>query len=160
MGESRLVRVLVFLGFHCVHQLYEFFGEKGIHEIKTGTPLTWDYSPSGGMTVVYDEEGRPWIRIGHITRKVFGSNLKKGAYIPFAKDGGNFIKHTFPRLRILGAGSGPHVVRNPKTAVLLMMARAAKLGGDSDKAHTMFEIAMLIENPRREIDESELEIFI
>jgi hypothetical protein len=83
-------------------------GEDNI--VKAGTPYTIDFN--NGVTVVYDEKGRPWIFHGGLQRgfiealdhfkTTMGQYLKQGAYVPHSNDGGCFI-HTVV-LPALGEG--------------------------------------------------------
>ena len=61
--------------------------------IKKGTPLTWDYN--NGVTVVYDENGDPWLHRG--STKI-SDKFVRGAYVPMSNDGGWGIRNLFPTL--------------------------------------------------------------
>ena len=74
------------------------------HIVKRDKPFTWDYN--NGVTAVYDEEGRPWIKLGygwsggrailHITG--CEKHLVRGAHVPHSNDGGEFIREVLPKL--------------------------------------------------------------
>lgn len=66
---------------------------RGNHiNIHKGLPLTWD--KNNGVTVVYDENGEPWVYRGIIEFP----ELKRGAHVPFSNDGGWHMKQLFPTL--------------------------------------------------------------
>ena len=60
--------------------------------VKRGTANTYDYN--NGVTVVYDEEGRPWISLRNVITDEFVEKflLKRGAYVPHSNDGGHFVR--------------------------------------------------------------------
>ena len=68
------------------------------HYVRRGRPNTWD--SNNGVTVVYDELGKPWItRRGReisnheFDEKIlFAYNPKRGAYVPHSNDGGQFVQ--------------------------------------------------------------------
>jgi len=72
--------------------------------VRRKKPNTWD--SNNGVTVVYDELGRPWIIRRENTFKIvdFGAmiihayNLERGAYVPHSNDGGWFITEVIPGL--------------------------------------------------------------
>ncbi len=73
--------------------------------VKRGKPNTYD--SNNGVTVVYDEDGRPWIiRSSHIDKVGMDSlhiaageyNMKRGAYVPHSNDGGTFVNEVLPKL--------------------------------------------------------------
>jgi hypothetical protein len=94
MGMSKLSHVLLDFGF------FSALGtsERGLPPeealVKRGTPNTFD--SNNGVTVVYDEEGRPWI-MHHtcVTDEVWNAlqeySLKCGANVPHSNDGGHFM---------------------------------------------------------------------
>ena len=61
---------------------------------KWGTPFSWDYN--NGITVVYDEMGRPWVIQGRdllekVERNLIREfSLLRGAFVPNSSDGGKF----------------------------------------------------------------------
>ncbi len=72
---------------------------KEVH-VKRGTPNTHD--SNNGVTVVYDEIGRPWITVHRWTAQrdfedwslyslITTYGIKHGAYVPHSNDGGNFV---------------------------------------------------------------------
>ena len=68
--------------------------------VKRGKPNTYD--SNNGVTVVYDEEGRPWIirsvPLFSEEVRIILRNLKHGAYVPHSNDGGNFVLNILPTL--------------------------------------------------------------
>ena len=98
MGESKLSHKLLEMGFFWVLGTSEHPGMTSeSHRVRRGAPNTW--GSNNGVTVVYDEEGRPWIiRRGReisnhdFDEKIlFAHNLKRGAYVPHSNDGGWFV---------------------------------------------------------------------
>lgn len=94
---SQLSHMLLDLGFFSALGTTERSGGSpdGFH-VERKTPNTWDYN--NGVTVVYDEAGRPWIIPGeYVTDEIRAElkqfDLKRGAYVPHSNDGGHFI-HT------------------------------------------------------------------
>lgn len=94
MGK-KLSHALIDLGFFSVLGTSEHPGMKKeeVH-VKRGTPNTFDSNNS--VTVVYDEEGRPWIipskkANGGIWDEICVYQLRAGAYVPHSNDGGNFL---------------------------------------------------------------------
>ena len=63
--------------------------------VKRGKPCTWDYN--NGVMVVYDEEGRPWIKHGG-SRPYWEDRLTRGDYVPHSNDGGLFVCEILPKL--------------------------------------------------------------
>ncbi len=59
--------------------------------IGKGVPMTWD--TVNGVTVLYDERGNPWVHLGKL--KFSDPTLRRGAYVPFASDGGIAIRLLF-----------------------------------------------------------------
>lgn len=98
MTEKPLLsHVLLDLGFFSALGTSEHPGmmNEGVH-VKRGTPNTcYD---NNGVTVVYDEVGRPWImRNAKITPEIqrairASSPLERGAYVPHSNDGGWFLR--------------------------------------------------------------------
>lgn len=81
-----------------------FFSALGTIEHDAGRP---DHVPRGkdntfdsnnGVTVVYDEVGRPWIiQTSRFTAEVSTAlnrefSLQRGAYVPHSNDGGHFVR--------------------------------------------------------------------
>jgi len=95
MGTTSLSDVLRDLGFHCVLNTTERVCTDH-NTVERGTPFTADRN--NGVSVVYDQEGRPWIRRGHLdgvdlgrVQVASGYALKLGAYVPHSNDGGHYI---------------------------------------------------------------------
>lgn len=63
-----------------------------VHNIERGVPLTWD--TNNGVTVVYDERGKPWVRRG--TFEIAGG-FTRGAHVPMSNDGGAAMGRLFPQ---------------------------------------------------------------
>ena len=145
MGESRLVQVLKFLGFYCVYSLQEKVSDE-TRIIHKGVPMSWDFSSSSGTTVVYDDDGLPWIRPGFIDPAILGEKLIHGAYIPFIRDGGAWLSNTFPKVRLYVMGNTLEM-RIPAAVALIFRARATEIRGDITKATGMLNTAGLIEDP-------------
>lgn len=103
MGNNcKLSHVLIDLGFFSALGTSEHPGmtRAEIH-VKRDTPNRWD--ENNGVLVVYDEEGRPWIkRSEDVTQTVdiqFRQYaLKRGAYVPHSNDGGHFVRNVIPTL--------------------------------------------------------------
>lgn len=67
--------------------------------VRRGRPNTWDYN--NGVTVVYDEEGRPWIHCRYFCSTVdieMPRGLQCGAHVPHSNDGGHFVREVIPIL--------------------------------------------------------------
>lgn len=101
---GKLSHQLLDLGFLSALGTSEHPGmaKKEVH-VKRGRPNTYDYN--NGVTVVYDEKGRPWIFSGHaedagegFEQTVREHNLERGAYVPHSNDGGFFVRMVMPRL--------------------------------------------------------------
>ena len=99
-NEKKLSQTLQELGFYKALNSREFPGmsREGV-VVGTGTKNTWDQN--NGTTVVYDEEGSPWvIRNRFLTegcaKELRGFHLEMGAYVPHSNDGGEFILTHFP----------------------------------------------------------------
>ncbi|MFH1170829.1 MAG: hypothetical protein V1704_04695 [Candidatus Vogelbacteria bacterium] len=58
--------------------------------VSTGMPFTWD--ANNGISVVYDENGRPWIKRGNLPSPWSSDcpTIIPGAYVPHSNDGGWF----------------------------------------------------------------------
>lgn len=63
-----------------------------------GTPFTWD--TNNGISVVYDEEGRPWIKRGILDLSQFSDcqTITMGAYVPHSNDGGIFASQVLDQM--------------------------------------------------------------
>ncbi len=94
------------LGFFSALGTSEHSGmtRQAVH-VMHGTPHTYDMN--NGVTVVYDEEGRPWIRRwgdnDGVTARLFEGvihtySLERGAYVPHSNDGGWFVRKVIPNL--------------------------------------------------------------
>lgn len=97
MTETTLLsHILLDLGFFSALGTSEHPGMmKEEVYVKRGTPNTCD--DNNGVTVVYDEEGRPWIiRNSRITPEMQAVlrayTLERGAHVPHSNDGGWFIR--------------------------------------------------------------------
>lgn len=73
--------------------------------VKRGTPFTYDHN--NGVAVVYDEDGRPWIKpVRDFTDEVRTAvwtlldefKIKQGAYVPHSNDSGHFVRTVLPTL--------------------------------------------------------------
>ena len=103
---SKLSHKLIDLGFFSALGTSETSkGKMGEYVyVKRGKPRTYD--SNNGVTVVYDEDGRPWIIITFAISKVAVSfneavlehNLQRGAYVPHSNDGCYFIHKVIPKL--------------------------------------------------------------
>ena len=103
----RLSHKLIDLGFFSALGTSEHAGVTGkeVH-VKRGNPYTYD--SNNGVTVVYDEDGRPWIiqsNLGFsqivaesLQNAVEELELKRGAYVPHSNDGGQFVRVVIPSL--------------------------------------------------------------
>lgn len=102
---GKLSEELLVLGFFSAlgttqHRL----GGKAENYVGRGTPLTWD--TNNGILVIYDEEGRPWIRrrdygaeLGKVVNDlVVDRRVTRGAYVPHSNDGGHFVYEVLPTL--------------------------------------------------------------
>ncbi len=77
--------------------------------VEKGVPMTYD--ACNEVMVVYDERGWPWIKrlSSHVLvgegviwdlfqqLTVMPYDLKRGAYVPHAKDGGAYVRRILPR---------------------------------------------------------------
>ncbi|MCP6720307.1 MAG: hypothetical protein KJI72_03265 [Patescibacteria group bacterium] len=111
---TKLSHVLLDLGFFSALGTSEVPGAIGDVFVKYGTPNTYD--DNNGVTVIYDEEGRPWIiantrffnKTQHedfqshfrstLTELVKKYQLKLGAYVPQSNHGCSFIHKLLPTL--------------------------------------------------------------
>ncbi len=78
-------------GFIKVLDLPESIGGLN-YNIDRGAPLTWN--TNNGVTVVYDEEGKPWVKPG--TFEITGG-FKKEGHVPMSNDGGAAMRRLFPQ---------------------------------------------------------------
>jgi hypothetical protein len=98
MGDKRLAHVLIDLGFFSALGTTEFDGTL----VRKGEEFTWD--TNNGVTVVFDQIGRPWIKrtsqVSHetMTELITAFGLERGARVPHSNDGGHFILETLPSL--------------------------------------------------------------
>jgi len=100
---SKLSNTLVGLGFFSALGTTESIVSEG-HHVKRGTPRTWD--SNNGVTVIYDEEGRPWIIRNNYDDEVADAiqvlihdhDVQRGAYVPHSNDGGHFVCEVIPKL--------------------------------------------------------------
>ena len=108
MGSQQLSHKLIDLGFFWALGTSERPGmtEQANHVLR-GIPFTYDMN--NGVTVVYDEKGRPWIRTWGEDSKiatmffeevVSTHSLERGAYVPHSNDGGWFVREIIPILDI------------------------------------------------------------
>ena len=108
MGYLKLSHCLLDNGFFSALGTTEHPGhsEKGVL-VKRGTPFTYDQN--NGVTVVYDEDGRPWVcRNMQLGNEVLGGiyldqefptlELRRGAHVPHSNDGGHFVREIMPQL--------------------------------------------------------------
>ncbi len=98
---TKLSHFLIDLGFFSVLGTTEHVGGGGQGTlVKRGQPFTHDYN--NGVTVVYDENGCPWIRRGHVSTDEFviwnGGPIVRGAHVPHSNDGGYFVREVMPKL--------------------------------------------------------------
>ena len=102
MGTNKLSHTLIDLGFFSALGTSENSGmmREEVH-VKRGTANTFDYN--NGVTVVYDEEGRPWILhnsrlTDEAAEKLREYSLKRGAHVPHSNDGGYFVREIAMKL--------------------------------------------------------------
>lgn len=104
MGCEKLSHQLLDLGFFSALGTTEHPGLRPVGVVvHRGEPNRYD--ANNGMTVVYDEEGRPWI-IPSERARAMGDKfvdlfsryfLKRGAHVPHSNDAGHFMDE-LPRL--------------------------------------------------------------
>lgn len=89
MGRT-LSQVLLGFNFMPVYGTTEKVGKQR-KLVSTGTPFTWD--TSNGISVVCDEQGRPWIKRGDLDLSQFSDchTIMMGAYVPHSNDGGEYV---------------------------------------------------------------------
>lgn len=98
MGEfSKLSQVLLDRKFLSVYGTTEKVTSQQ-KLILLGTPFTWD--TNNGISVVYDEEGRPWIKRGILELSQFYDcqTITMGAYVPHSNDGGAFASQVLDQM--------------------------------------------------------------
>ncbi len=107
--------------------------------VSKGAPFTWD--TNNGVSVVYDENGHPWIVRGEFNpRRLYMSYkvdlLTRGAYVPHSNDGGQYIQ----MIARTEEGTTPSPARKMKSLSIVLakiLARAEKVantttsGGDN-----------------------------
>lgn len=98
------------MGSKLSHKLLDigFFSALGTseEEVHVGRRTPNTYDSNNGVTVVYDEEGRPWIvrndHLDGVMEKfqivIAEHSLKRGAYVPHSNDGGYFVHEVLPKL--------------------------------------------------------------
>jgi hypothetical protein len=103
---TKLSHMLIDLGFFSALGTLERVGP-GMGDwnvVKRGEPNT--YGSNNGVTVVYDENGRPWIARavelvsvrGELRNTLLEHNARHGVYVPHSNDGGYFVRETLPQL--------------------------------------------------------------
>lgn len=108
MMERKLSHVLLDLGLFCALGTTERSGVE-LKLVKKGMPYTTD--TNNGVSVVYDEAGRPWVMrlqeagsLGYPGKEIQacldenGKELKRGAYVPHSNDGGHFMREVLPMI--------------------------------------------------------------
>ncbi|MBI2050854.1 MAG: hypothetical protein HYT31_03530 [Parcubacteria group bacterium] len=103
---GKLSHRLLDLGLFCALGTSEHPGHSEEEQhVKHGTPNTFDCN--NGVVVIYDEEGRPWIKsVRDVTDEVrralwtlnYTFNVQHGAYVPHSNDGGHFVRTVLPTL--------------------------------------------------------------
>ena len=111
--EFKLSHKLLDLGFFSALGTSEHPGmrKEGV-PVKRGRPNTYD--SNNGVMVVYDEDGRPWIKSNDLQAKGFKidsqgyhgtfadmiqkHDLQRGAIVPHSNDGGYFVQKVIPTL--------------------------------------------------------------
>lgn len=79
------------------------FEQKETH-VERGVPYTYD--KNNGITVIYDEEGRPWIKLTQdVGEELYILGIRypfenKGAYVPHSNDGGTFAREVMARVMV------------------------------------------------------------
>lgn len=103
---GKLSHELIDLGFFSALGTSEHpgFCREGQH-VRRGTPNTYD--SNNGVSVVFDEEGRPWIVVNRnmndetapkLTEILHEYGVKRGAYVPHSNDGGHFVLSIMSKL--------------------------------------------------------------
>ena len=102
MENKRLSCRLIELGFFCALGTEERTPIRRYRRVHKGNPLKYD--ARDGVTVVYDEEGRPWIKEStgydkdEFARLTGDYDLHWGAYVPHANDQGYWFREVMPTL--------------------------------------------------------------
>lgn len=102
---SKLSHDLIDLGFFSALGTSEHPGVMRV-ERHVGRGIANTCDSNNGVTVVYDEDGRPWIlkddRIEEIRKEfqevITEHRLTRGAYVPHSNDGGYFVREILPKL--------------------------------------------------------------
>jgi len=94
MGMSSLSQVLEEMGFHFALNTWQTIGRVKC-QVERGEAMTKDQN--GGIVVVYDETGSPWIIHYRLLthkkiRKLGEFQLKRGAHVPHSNDSGKYIR--------------------------------------------------------------------
>lgn len=94
---SQLSQVLLNRKFMPVYGTTERVGSQQ-KLVLLGTPFTWD--KNNGISVVYDEEGQPWIKRGDLDLSQFSNcqTITRGAYVPHSNDGGIFASQVLDQM--------------------------------------------------------------
>ena len=157
MGGSQLVRVLQFFGFLCVNGFTEKTAPGMRAPVTPKKPSTYGYNQSQGLTVVYDEVGRPWVRPGYIKPEFISPYLgDDNVYTPFSRDGGEWVRNTFGKGGIYVLGNY-WLVRLPRAVDLLHQASNAEAEGRIEEARSLLRRAGFVNSPQRLPTEEELE---
>lgn len=96
MGD-RLSQKLAAAGFFCALGSTEYLGGQSV-VVERGAPRRYDWN--NGVSVVYDEDGTPWIKHGRVDLEEFGLDhwSDRGAHVPHSNDGGHFVREVLPGL--------------------------------------------------------------
>lgn len=125
---NKLSQVLLDCKFMPVYGTTERSGSQQ-RPVLLGRPFTWD--TNNGISVVYDEEGRPWIKRGGINSSVFYAygQLNTGAYVPHSNDGGAFASQVLDQM--CGQVSGRDLTEVRRTAGLMLVIERLMVIGQS-----------------------------
>ena len=102
---GKLSHALIDLGFFSALGTLEYFdGRVSDSHVERGEPNTWD--SNNGVTVIYDEVGRPWIVRNEVPEDIKRGisslirtcGLKVGGYVPHSNDGGRFVIEVMEKL--------------------------------------------------------------
>ena len=119
---NRLAQALLDDKFLSVYSTTEKIGGQ-MRLVVRGKPHTWDQN--NGISVVCDEEGRPWIKRDPIKISIFddaggtGPQLIRGAHVPHSNDGGEFVRQMLDPL--CGPISKQDLTEVRKTAGLMLV---------------------------------------